>query len=65
MTEKKTKELKVETTPKVSNKDSIVTISKDLTYSNNGYEILMIKAGKYNASELDPIVIKLHREGVI
>ena len=65
MVEKKTKELKVDTTPKVSKNDSIITISKDLKYSNNGFDVLTIKAGKYNASELDPIVIKLHKEGVI
>ena len=63
MTEKKS--LKVDVVPKVDKQDATIVIKKDLKYSPNGYEILTIKAGKYNASELDPMVIKLHREGMI
>ena len=40
-------------------------IKKDLKYSPNGFDIFSVKAGRYNAKDLDPIVIKLHREGMI
>lgn len=63
MTEKKS--LKVDVVPKVDKQDATIVIKKNLKYSPNGYEILTIKAGRYNAKDLDPTVIKLHREGMI
>lgn len=63
MAEKKS--LKVDVVPKVDKQDATIVIKKDLKYSPNGYEILTIKAGRYNAKDLDPTVIKLHREGMI
>jgi hypothetical protein len=63
MTEKKS--LKVDVVPKVDKQDATIVIKKDLKYSPNGFDIFSVKAGRYNAKDLDPIVIKLHREGMI
>ena len=38
---------------------------KVVKYSPNGYDVVTLQPGRYKASELDPIVLKLHKRGVV
>ena len=57
--------LKIDNSPRVNTEDVEIEIKKAFPYSPNGYEIVTLQPGRYKASELDPIVLKLHKRGVV
>ena len=59
------KNLKIDNSPRVNTEDVEIEIKKAFPYSPNGYDIVTLQPGRYKASELDPIVIKLHARGVV
>ena len=59
------KNLKIDNSPRVNTEDVEIEIKKAFPYSPNGYEIVTLQPGRYKASELDPIVLKLHKRGVV
>ena len=42
-----------------------IEIKTAFPYSPNGYDVVTLQPGRYKASELDPIVLKLHKRGVV
>ena len=59
------KNLKIDNSPRVDMADAVITIRKVVKYSPNGWDVVTLQPGMYNASELDPIVLKLHKRGVV
>ena len=59
------KNLKIDNTPRVNTSDVEIEIKKVVKYSPNGYDVVTLQPGRYKASELDPIVLKLHKRGVV
>ena len=59
------KNLQIDNSPRVNTADVEIEIKKVVKYSPNGYEIVTLQPGRYKASELDPIVLKLHKRGVV
>ena len=59
------KNLKIDNSPRVNMSDAEIEIKKAFPYSPNGYDVVTLQPGRYKASELDPIVIKLHARGVV
>lgn len=59
------KNLKIDNSPRVDMADVEIEIKKVVKYSPNGWEVLTLQPGRYKASELDPIVINLHKRGVV
>lgn len=59
------KNLKIDNSPRVNMSDAEIEIKKVVKYSPNGWEVLTLQPGRYKASELDPVVIKLHKRGVV
>ena len=59
------KNLKIDNSPRVNTEDVEIEIKKAFPYSPNGYDIVTLQPGRYKASELDPIVLKLHKMGVV
>ena len=59
------KNLKIDNSPRVNTSDVEIEIKKVVKYSPNGWEVLTLQPGRYKASELDPIVLKLHAKGVV
>ena len=59
------KNLKIDNSPRVNTADVEIEIKKAFPYSPNGYDIVTLQPGRYKASELDPIVINLHKRGVV
>lgn len=59
------KNLQIDNSPRVNTEDVEIEIKKAFPYSPNGYEIVTLQPGRYKASELDPIVLKLHKMGVV
>ena len=59
------KNLKIDNSPRVDMADAVITIRKVVKYSPNGWDVVTLQPGMYNASELDPIVLKLHERGVV
>ena len=59
------KNLKIDNSPRVNTADAEITIRKVVKYSPNGYDIVTLQPGRYKASELHPIVLKLHARGVV
>ena len=59
------KNLKIDNSPRVNTSDVEIEIKKVVKYSPNGYDVVTLQPGMYNASELDPIVLKLHKRGVV
>lgn len=59
------KKLKIDNSPRVDMSDVEIEIKKVVKYSPNGYDIVTLQPGRYKASELDPIVLKLHARGVV
>ena len=45
--------------------DAVIEIKKVVKYSPNGWDVVTLQPGMYNASELDPVVLKLHKRGVV
>lgn len=59
------KNLQIDNSPRVDMSDAEIEIKKPFPYSPNGYDIVTLQPGRYKASELDPIVINLHKRGVV
>ena len=59
------KNLKIDNSPRVNMSDAEIEIKKPFPYSPNGYDVVTLQPGRYKASELDPIVLKLHKRGVV
>ena len=59
------KNLKIDNSPRVNTEDVEIEIKKPFPYSPNGYDIVTLQPGRYKASELDPIVLKLHKRGIV
>ena len=59
------KNLKIDNSPRVNTADVEIDIKKVVKYSPNGWDVVTLQPGRYKASELDPVVIKLHRRGVV
>ena len=59
------KNLQIDNSPRVDMADVEIEIKKVVKYSPNGYDIVTLQPGRYKASELDPIVINLHKRGVV
>ena len=59
------KNLKIDNSPRVDMSDAVITIRKVVKYSPNGWDVVTLQPGRYKASELDPIVLKLHARGVV
>ena len=59
------KKLKIDNSPRVDMSDAVIAIKKIVKYSPNGYDVITLQPGLYYASELDPIVLKLHKRGVV
>ena len=59
------KNLQIDNSPRVNMSDAEIEIKKAFPYSPNGYDIVTLQPGRYKASELDPIVLKLHKRGVV
>lgn len=59
------KNLKIDNSPRVNTSDVEIEIKKAFPYSPNGYDIVTLQPGRYKASELDPVVIKLHKRGIV
>ena len=59
------KNLQIDNSPRVNTADAEIEIKKVVKYSPNGYDVVTLQPGRYKASELDPIVLKLHARGVV
>ena len=59
------KNLQIDNSPRVNMSDAEIEIKKPFPYSPNGYDVVTLQPGRYKASELDPIVLKLHAKGVV
>lgn len=59
------KNLKIDNSPRVDMSDAEIEIKKAFPYSPNGYDVVTLQPGRYKASELDPVVIELHKRGVV
>lgn len=59
------KNLKIDNSPRVDMSDAEIEIKKAFPYSPNGYDIVTLQPGRYKASELDPVIIELHKRGVV
>lgn len=59
------KNLKIDNSPRVNMSDAEIEIKKVVKYSPNGWDVVTLQPGRYKASELDPVVIKLHKRGVV
>lgn len=59
------KNLQIDNSPRVNMSDAEIEIKKPFPYSPNGYDVVTLQPGRYKASELDPIVLKLHKRGIV
>ena len=59
------KNLQIDNSPRVNMSDAEIEIKTAFPYSPNGYDIVTLQPGRYKASELDPIVLKLHKRGIV
>lgn len=59
------KNLKIDNSPRVNTSDVEIEIKKAVKYSPNGWEVIELQPGRYKASELDPVVIELHKRGIV
>ena len=59
------KNLQIDNLPRVDMADVEIEIKTAFPYSPNGYDVVTLQPGRYKASELDPIVLKLHKRGVV
>ena len=59
------KNLQIDNSPRVNTEDVEIEIKKAFPYSPNGYDIVTLQPGRYKASELDPIVLNLHKRGIV
>ena len=59
------KNLQIDNSPRVNMSDAEIEIKTAFPYSPNGYDIVTLQPGRYKASELDPIVLELHKRGIV
>ena len=59
------KNLKIDNSPRVNVSDAEIEIKKPFPYSPNGYDIVTLQPGRYKASELHPVIIELHKRGIV
>ena len=59
------KNLKIDNSPRVNMSDAEIEIKTAFPYSPNGYDIVTLQPGRYKASELHPVIIELHKRGVV
>ena len=59
------KNLQIDNSPRVNTADVEIEIKKVVKYSPNGWDVVTLQPGRYKASELHPIVLKLHARGVV
>ena len=59
------KNLQIDNSPRVNMSDAEIEIKKVVKYSPNGWDVVTLQPGRYKASELHPIVLKLHARGVV
>ena len=59
------KNLQIDNSPRVDMADVEIEIKTAFPYSPNGYDVVTLQPGRYKASELDPVVIELHKRGIV
>lgn len=59
------KELVKNPEPQIKNTGAYITISEPFKYSPDGFTVLTLDAGKYEAKDLHPVILKLHKEGIV
>ena len=59
------KNLKIDNSPRVNMSDAEIEIKTAFPYSPNGYDVVTLQPGRYKASELHPVIIELHKKGVV
>ena len=59
------KNLQIDNSPRVNVSDAEIEIKKPFPYSPNGYDIVTLQPGRYKASELHPVIIELHKRGIV
>lgn len=59
------KNLQIDNSPRVNMSDAEIEIKKPFPYSPNGWEVITLQPGRYKASELHPVIIELHKRGVV
>ena len=59
------KNLKIDNSPRVNMSDAEIEIKTAFPYSPNGYDVVTLQPGRYKASELHPVIIELHKMGVV
>lgn len=59
------KNLKIDNSPRVDMADAEIEIKTAFPYSPNGYDIVTLQPGRYKASELHPVIIELHKRGIV
>lgn len=59
------KNLQIDNSPRVNVSDAEIEIKKPFPYSPNGYDVVTLQPGRYKASELHPVIIELHKRGIV
>lgn len=59
------KNLKIDNSPRVNMSDAEIEIKKAFPYSPNGYDVVTLQPGRYKASELHPVILELHKRGIV
>ena len=59
------KNLQIDNSPRVNMSDAEIEIKTAFPYSPNGYDIVTLQPGRYKASELHPVIIELHKRGIV
>lgn len=59
------KNLKIDNSPRVNTEDVEIEIKTAFPYSPNGFDIVTLQPGRYKASELHPVILKLHKRGIV
>ena len=59
------KNLQIDNSPRVNMSDAEIEIKKPFPYSPNGYDVVTLQPGRYKASELHPVIIELHKRGIV
>ena len=59
------KNLQIDKSPRVNTEDVEIEIKTAFPYSPNGYDVVTLQPGRYKASELHPVIIELHKRGIV
>lgn len=59
------KNLEIDNSPRVNLSDAEIEIKKAFPYSPNGYDVVTLQPGRYKASELHPVILELHKRGIV